>query len=78
MSVGVTRDAIAFLDGNIVVKEMLYPEFEAILDNVVGIEEFKNSSATAAFLQINTQLKITAAVFFQVDFDGGGFVVLGF
>ena len=74
MSVGVTRDAIAFLDGNIVVKEMLYPEFEAILDNVVGIEEFKNSSATAAFLQINTQLNITAAVFFQVEFDGSGFV----
>jgi hypothetical protein len=74
MALGVSSDAIVFLDDNTVVKEMLYPEFEAILDNVVGIDEFKNSNATAAYLRINSQLRITSAVFFQVGFDADGFV----
>jgi hypothetical protein len=72
MNTGVSYDAVAFFDGNILVKEMLYPEFEAILDHVVGIHEFRNKNAHAVYLRINAQLKITAAVFFVIDFDDRG------
>ncbi|ARN75951.1 hypothetical protein [Oceanicoccus sagamiensis] len=76
MNQGISSDAVVFLEdnGTIVVKEMLYPEFEAILDHVVGIEEFKSSTSKAAFLRINSQLQITAAVFFTLDFDASGYV----
>ena len=74
MSSGINHDAIVFFDGNIIAKEMLYPEFEAILDHVVAIHEFKATTAKAAFIRINSCLKITAAVFFTIDFDAQGFV----
>ena len=74
MNTGVSYDAVAFFDGNIIVKEMLYPEFEAILDHVVGIHDFRNKTAHAVYLRINASLKITAAVFFVIDFDGKGYV----
>lgn len=74
MNTGVSHEAVAFLDGNIVVKEMLYPEFEAVLDHVVAIHDFKDKTARAVYLRINATLKITAAVFFVIDFDSRGFV----
>ncbi len=76
MSAGISSDAVVFVEGNgnIVAKEMLYPEFEAILDHVVGIEEFKSVNTTAVFLRINSQLHITAAVFFTLEFDASGYV----
>lgn len=74
MSSGINHDAIVFFDGNIIAKEMLYPEFEAILDHVVAIHEFKSTTAKAAFIRITPALKITAAVFFTIDFDTRGFV----
>lgn len=73
MNMGVTRDAIMFLDDNTVVKEMLYPEFEAVLDHVVGIDDFKNTRTTAVYLRINPRLKIVAAVFFVIEFDDRGY-----
>ncbi len=67
-------EAIAFIDNAVVVKEMLYPEFEAILDNVVAINEYKDKDATAVYLRIDQHLKIRAAVFFYLGFDQRGYV----
>lgn len=74
MSSGVSNDAIVFFDDNRIAKEMLYPEFEAILDNVVGIAEFADQQVNAAFVRINPQLLITSAVFFLIDFHADGYV----
>ncbi|MEE8057557.1 MAG: hypothetical protein V3T17_06950 [Pseudomonadales bacterium] len=74
MTVGITTDAVMFFDKGKLVKEMLYPEFEAILDNVIGLNEFKNQQVSAAFVRVNSSLKLTAAVLFLIDFDERGHV----
>ena len=65
-------EAIIFFGDNNVIKEMLYPEFEAILDHVVGIPEFAGQSVKAAYLQINSSLQAKSAVLFHLGFDTGG------
>ncbi|MFT7128887.1 MAG: hypothetical protein ACI89U_000995, partial [Gammaproteobacteria bacterium] len=69
----VNNDAVMFFADGDVVKEMLYPEFEAILDHVVAIEDFKGTEVPAVFLRINNKLDVIAAVFFHIDFDERGF-----
>lgn len=55
-------------------RELLYPEFEAILDGFIPFPDFANSSAKAAYLQIDPSLKVRGIVFFLVSFDGSGMV----
>lgn len=74
MSMGITTDAIMFFDNGDVVKEILYPEFQAVLDNVVGLSDFKNQSVSAAFVRIDSSLNIRAVVLFFIDFDANGHV----
>jgi hypothetical protein len=74
MNAGIISDGVMFFDDNKVVKEMLYPEFEAILDHVVAIDDFKGQTIRAVYVRINSRLKITAAVFFLIDFDASGYV----
>jgi len=71
---GVTHQGILFFDADSLVKEMLHVEFEAVLDQVVGLPEFAGQEARACFLQINPRLQIVGAVFFLVDFDQRGYV----
>jgi hypothetical protein len=74
MNMSVTSEAIIFLEDNGVAREILYPEFEALLDHVVGIDEYKNTSASAIYVRINKQLQVTSAVCFLVDFDSNGHI----
>ena len=74
MNMSVTSEAIIFLENNEVSREILYPEFEALLDHVVGIDEYKNTSASAIYVRINKQLQVTSAVCFLVDFDSNGYI----
>lgn len=69
---GAHSEAVLFFDGDRIVKEMLYMEFEAVLDQVVGLGDFAGREMQAVFLRINPQLKITGAVFFLVDFNPDG------
>lgn len=71
---GVIHQAVMFFDADILVKEMLQVEFEAVLDQVVGLPEFAEREVRACFLRINSRLQIVGAVFFLVDFDQRGFV----
>ncbi len=71
---GVVHHAVVFFDANVVVKEMLQVEFEAVLDQVVGLPEFAGREINACFLRINQRLQIVGAVFFLVDFDARGYV----
>lgn len=70
----VLHEAVVFFDRNRVVKEMLYMEFAAVLDQVVGIPEFADREIQACYLRINSRLAITGCVFFLIDFDPKGYV----
>lgn len=74
MAIGITTEAIMFFDDGDIVKEMLYPEFEAILDHVVGVSDFSGKKIRAAYVKINGQLKVTDVVLFLLDFDSKGYV----
>lgn len=67
-------EAVILFKGDQIAREMLYPEFEAILDGFVPVPDFKDSSAKAVYLVINANLCITSAVFFLLDFDAKGMV----
>ncbi|HSB96576.1 MAG TPA: hypothetical protein VLC91_09015, partial [Spongiibacteraceae bacterium] len=71
---GVMHQAVVFFDGDQLVKEMLQVEFEAVLDQVVGLPEFAEREIYACFLRINQRLQIVGAVFFLADFDARGYV----
>jgi hypothetical protein len=55
-------------------RELLYPEFEAILDGFIPVPDFANASAKAVYVQIDHSLCVTGAVFFLLGFDAKGTV----
>ncbi|KAF1067715.1 MAG: hypothetical protein GAK45_01589 [Pseudomonas citronellolis] len=65
-------EAVVFFDDRGICKEMLYPEFEALLDNVVPMPEFVDQQVRLAYVLINPRLLVRAAVFFYLDFDETG------
>lgn len=65
-------EAIVFIQNNRVAREMLYSEFEAILDGYVPID-ITNQEVQAVYLRVNFQLCVTSAVFFKIKFDQEGF-----
>lgn len=66
------HEAVMFIDGDRITKEMLFAEFEAVLDNIVGVPEFADGEKTAVYLKIDKQLRIHGAVFFKISFDAQG------
>ncbi|NKI16818.1 hypothetical protein HCU74_05215 [Spongiibacter sp. KMU-166] len=69
---GAVTEAIVFFDDDVVVKEMYFAEFEAVLDDVVGISDFAGRDVQAVFVQISSSLKLLGAVFFAISFDSRG------
>jgi len=65
-------EAVVFFNDRGVCKEMLYPEFEALLDNVVQMPDLAEQQVRLAYVLINPRLMIKAAVFFYLDFDEKG------
>ncbi|MFZ3183559.1 MAG: chromosome partitioning protein ParA [Pseudomonas sp.] len=53
-------------------KEMLFAEFEALLDGVVNMPEYADQQMRMAYLLINPRLLVRSAVFFYLDFDEKG------
>ncbi len=66
-------EAVVFFEQQQVAREMLYTEFEAILDGYIPVPELKASRAQLAYVRINANLCVTAAVFFTLDFDAEGY-----
>lgn len=66
-------EAIYVFSGNRVIREMLYHEFEAILDGYVPVPDFANRQIRAVYVRINSHFFVVAAVFFLIEFDGEGF-----
>ncbi|RYY75564.1 MAG: hypothetical protein EOO52_09235 [Gammaproteobacteria bacterium] len=69
-----TLEAVVLFSEDLISRELLYPEFEAILDGFIPVPDFKGASAKAVYLVVNSNLCVTAAVFFLLDFDGKGMV----
>lgn len=68
-----SNEAVVFFEDGAVSKEMTYSEFEAILDGVVGMDDFAGDTLRAVFVVVNGHLKVTAAVLFKISFDRQGY-----
>lgn len=67
-------EAVFFLKGKEVIKELLYVEFDAVLESVVGIPEFANGEHLAAYVTISSYLTTRSVVLFKIQFDQDGHV----
>ena len=67
-------EAVMFFSEQGIAREMLYPEFEALLDGLVAAVDFADETVEAVFLQINHRLHVRSAVFFTIDFDLDGHI----
>lgn len=67
-------EAIFFFDNGQVIKEMLHVEFEAVLDGVVGMLEWKNQCHQAAYVSIGAGLRVQSVVLFTIEFDSQGHI----
>lgn len=65
--------AVMFLNNGEIVGEMLYSEFEAVLDSFIPLCTFASQTMHGVYLDINYRLHVTAAVFFLIDFDHQGY-----
>ena len=65
-------EAVMFFNDRGVCKEMLFAEFEALLDGVVNMPEYADQQMRVAYLLINPRLLVRAVVFFYLDFDERG------
>src|SRR5690606_23283896 len=57
-------EAVMFFSDQGIAREMLFTEFEALLDGLVAAPDFADETVEAVFLQINSRLYVRAAVFF--------------
>ncbi|WP_432706439.1 chromosome partitioning protein ParA [Azotobacter salinestris] len=65
-------EAVMFFNEQGICREMLLPEFEAVLDGVVGLPDLADQQVRLAYLLISPRLEVRAAVFFYLDFDEDG------
>jgi hypothetical protein len=68
----VTSEAILFFGDRGVTKSMLFSDFEAILDGMVGVPEFAGEQIKGAYCLVNGRLQVVAIVLFLIDFDDDG------
>ena len=67
-----SHEALLFFEGHQVCKEMLYAEFEAVLDGVVGLTDFANETRKVAYVTFDNHLIVTGCVLFTLEFGGQG------
>ncbi|WP_188865856.1 chromosome partitioning protein ParA [Pseudomonas asuensis] len=66
-------EAVLFFDEEgSVIKEMLYHEFEALLDAFFALPQFAQQRVQLAYVTIDLQLCIRSCVFFYLDFTSTG------
>ncbi len=68
-----TREAVVFFVGGQVAHEMLYTEFEALLDCVAPMHDFAGITLEAAYVSMDERLVPRAVVLALVPFDADGF-----
>lgn len=67
-------EAVFLFQGDTIAREMLYSEFEAILDGFIPVSEYAGGVAKAVYVRVNSALTLSAAVFFVLEFDQRGIV----
>lgn len=67
-----TTEAVLFFRGDKIGTEMMYPEFEAVLDDIVSLPELAGKHTRAAYVVINSRLQVRKAVLFYLGFDEQG------
>jgi len=67
-----THQAVFFLDNKQVTRQMLFSEFEALLDGLGGLPDYADEEAHAVYATIGKSGKITSLVFFILYFDESG------
>ncbi len=69
----IEAEAVFVFDGKTLTRELLYSEFEAVLDGFVPLPEQASQQVTAVYLRITHGYRALAAVFFTIDFDRQGY-----
>lgn len=64
--------AVLFCEKGKIAREMMYAEFEAILDSFVPLPEYAGLEVQGIYVEVSPQLKVVAAVYFLIGFDGAG------
>lgn len=64
--------AVMFFGKEGVSRELLYPEFEALLDGYVPMTEYADTEQKAVYIEFDSDFCVTAAVFFTMSIDGQG------
>lgn len=67
-------EAVFFFDQARITRELLYTEFEAILDGFIPVPECADAQVNAAYAQVGPTLTLAGVVFFQISFDDKGMV----
>ena len=63
---------IVFFDSLTAIKTMLYSEFEAVLDGMLGLSEFNGQLQHAAYISLEDEGAIENVVLFKAEFDEAG------
>lgn len=69
---GNQSEVILFFGVGGICKGLLYSDFEAVLDGVVGMQEFAGHEMKAAYATVNGRLQVTGVVLFLIGFDERG------
>lgn len=68
-----TQEAVVFFVGGQIAREMLYTEFEALLDCVAPIHDFAGITLESAYVSMDERLVPRAVVLALIPFDSDGF-----
>lgn len=69
-----SHEAVLFFRGTTVERELLYSEFEALLDGYIPLKDYSDTHVQAVYLTLSPSLMVTGAVFFIVRFEADGMV----
>lgn len=73
-SAAAMNEAVFLFDDGRITRELLFTEFEAILDGFIPIPDFAGASIKAAYTQVDGDLVVIGIVFFLIGFDEHGMV----
>ncbi len=65
-------DAVFFIKDGQIVQEMMKAEFDALVDGIVDLPDYKGRKMAAVYLQITDSLAIRSLLFFIISFDQQG------
>ncbi|MCX4024951.1 hypothetical protein H0A36_24735 [Endozoicomonas sp. SM1973] len=66
------EEAIMFFNSHGLCKQMLYSEFDAILDGIVLVQEFASQTVKGAYVRVAPSLTIQSVVLFYLTFNEEG------